>query len=144
MTKQKRVVVGNGMAGARLVEEVLNKGGGDKFEISVFGDEPHGNYNRILLSGVLSGTHSEDNIFINPLEWYEKNNVKLFAGVRAIGVDRKAQTLYAAGGHRVPYDKLVIATGSVPLCRRWTGSTKTTAPFGPASSSSVPSTIACR
>ena len=60
MTMQKLVVVGNGMAGARLVEEVLAKGGGDQFDISIFGDEPHGNYNRILLSGVLSGTHSEE------------------------------------------------------------------------------------
>ena len=115
MTKQKLVVVGNGMAGARLVEEVLSKGGGDQFEISVFGEEPHGNYNRILLSGVLAGTHCGENIFINPLEWYEKNNVKLYAGVRAIGVDRNAKTLFAAGGHVVRYDKLVIATGSEPF-----------------------------
>ena len=115
MTKQKLVVVGNGMAGAGLVEEALAKGGGNQFDISIFGDEPHGNYNRILLSGVLSGTHSEENIFINPLEWYEKNNVTLYAGVRAIGIDRKAQTIYAAGGNLVPYDKLVIATGSVPF-----------------------------
>ena len=115
MTKQKLVVVGNGMAGARLVEEALAKGGGDQFDISIFGDEPRGNYNRILLSGVLSGTHSEENIFINPLEWYEKNNVTLYAGIRAIGIDRKAQTIYAAGGNLVPYDKLVIATGSVPF-----------------------------
>ena len=115
MTKQKLVVVGNGMAGARLVEEVLGKGGRDQFDISMFGDEPYGNYNRILLSGVLSGTHNEENIFINPLEWYEKNNVTLYAGARAIGVDRRAQTLHASGGFAVQYDKLVIATGSVPF-----------------------------
>ena len=115
MTKQKLVVVGNGMAGARLVEEVLGKGGRDQFDISMFGDEPYGNYNRILLSGVLSGTHNEENIFINPLEWYEKNNVTLYAGARAIGVDRRAQTLHASGGLSVQYDKLVIATGSVPF-----------------------------
>ena len=115
MTKQKLVVVGNGMAGARLVEEVLGKGGRDQFDISMFGDEPYGNYNRILLSGVLSGTHNEENIFINPLEWYEKNNVTLYAGARAIGVDRRAQTLHASGGLSVKYDKLVIATGSVPF-----------------------------
>ena len=115
MTKQKLVVVGNGMAGARLVEEVLGKGGRDQFDITMFGDEPYGNYNRILLSGVLSGTHNEENIFINPLEWYEKNNVTLYAGARAIGVDRRAQTLHASGGLSVQYDKLVIATGSVPF-----------------------------
>ena len=89
MEKQKLVVIGNGMAGARLVEEVLNRGGGEQFDISVFGEEPHGNYNRILLSGVLSGTHNQDDIYINPLEWYERNNVKLYAGVRAIGIDRR-------------------------------------------------------
>ena len=65
MEKQKLVVIGNGMAGARLVEEVLTRGGGDQFDISVFGEEPHGNYNRILLSGVLSGTHDQDDIYIS-------------------------------------------------------------------------------
>ena len=115
MEKRKLVVIGNGMAGARLVEEVLNRGGGEQFDISVFGEEPHGNYNRILLSGVLSGTHDQDDIYINPLEWYERNNVKLYAGVRAIGIDRRGKTVYAAGGHLVPYNKLVIATGSVPF-----------------------------
>ena len=115
MDKERLVVVGNGMAGARLVEEVLSRGGADRFDISVFGEEPYGNYNRILLSGALSGTHSPDDIYINPLEWYERNDVTLHAGVRAIGIDRRAKTVYAAGGHLVPYDKLVIATGSVPF-----------------------------
>ena len=113
-TTQKLVVVGNGMAGARLVEEVLAKGGGDQFEVTMFGDEPFGNYNRILLSGVLAGTHSDADIYINPLEWYERNNVNLRAGVRAIGIDRQSKTVYATGGHLVPYDKLVLATGSLP------------------------------
>ncbi len=115
MKKQKLVVVGNGMAGARLVEEVLDKGGRDRFVISMFGEELHGNYNRILLSGVLSGSHGQNDIYINPLEWYERNNVILHAGVRAIGIDRKAKTVHAAGGYQEPYDKLVIATGSVPF-----------------------------
>ena len=115
MEKEKLVVIGNGMAGARLVEDVLSRGGGDKFDISVFGDEPRGNYNRILLSGVLSGTHDPDDIYINPMEWYERNDVTLYAGVRAIGIDRRGKTVYAAGGHLVPYDKLVVATGSVPF-----------------------------
>ena len=70
------------MAGARLVEDLIARGGGDRFDIIVFGDEPHGNYNRILLSGVLAGTHDPQDIFINPLEWYEENGVTLHAGVR--------------------------------------------------------------
>ena len=116
MTKKQRlVVIGNGMAGARLVEEVLARRGGDLFEIVVFGDEPHGNYNRILLSSVLSGTHDPQAIFINPLEWYEKNGVKLHAGVRVNDIDRVARKVYGTGGVSVEYDKLVIATGSTPF-----------------------------
>lgn len=115
MEKQKLVVIGNGMAGARLVEEVLSRGGGEKFDISVFGEEPRGNYNRIMLSGVLSGSRDQDDIYINPLDWYERNGVKLYAGVRAIGIDRRSKSVYGAGGHLAPYDKLVIATGSVPF-----------------------------
>lgn len=111
---QKLVVIGNGMAGARFVEEVLAKGGGEQFEVTMFGDEPYGNYNRILLSGVLAGTHSDADIYINPLDWYERNNVNLRARVRAIGIDRLSKTVYATGGHLVPYDKLVLATGSLP------------------------------
>ncbi len=102
------------MAGARLVEEVLAKGGGGKFEVTIFGDEPFVNYNRILLSGVLSGTQSDTDICINPLDWYERNNVNLRAGVRAIGIDRQSKTVYATGRHLVPYDKVVLANGNLP------------------------------
>ena len=113
--KQKLVVVGNGMAGARFVEEVLSLGGQDQYDITVFGEEPYGNYNRILLSGVLAGTHDAKDIFINPLPWYEENDITLHAGVRVIGIDRKSKTAYGAGGLLVPYDKLVVATGSSPF-----------------------------
>ena len=113
--KQKLVVVGNGMAGARFVEEVLSLGGQEQYDITVFGEEPYGNYNRILLSGVLAGTHDPKDIFINPLSWYEEHNITLHAGVRVIGIDRKSKTAYGAGGLLVPYDKLVVATGSSPF-----------------------------
>ena len=113
--KQKLVVVGNGMAGARFVEEVLSLGGQDQYDITVFGEEPYGNYNRILLSGVLAGTHDAKDIFINPLPWYEENDITLHAGVRVIGIDRKSKTAYGAGRLLVPYDKLVVATGSSPF-----------------------------
>ncbi len=110
--KQKLVVVGNGMAGARFVEEMVALGGQDIYDIEVIGEESCGNYNRILLSGVLSGSHDADDIFINPLQWYEENDVTLHAGVRAIGIDRKGKMAYGSGGLLLPYDKLVIATGS--------------------------------
>ena len=110
--KQKLVAIGNGMAGARLVEEVVSLGGQESYDITVLGEESCGNYNRILLSGVLSGSHDPDDIFINPLDWYEENGVELHAGVRVIGIDRKGQMAYGSGGLLVPYDKLVIATGS--------------------------------
>ncbi len=69
--KQKLVVIGNGMAGARTVEEILARGGGEQFDITMFGDEPYGNYNRILLSNVLNGTQDAAEIFLNPLDWYD-------------------------------------------------------------------------
>ncbi len=110
--KQKLVVIGNGMAGARFVEEVVGLGGQDAYDITVIGEESCGNYNRILLSGVLSGSHDAEDIFINPLDWYAENGVTLHAGVRAIGIDRKGKMAYGSGGLLLPYDKLVIATGS--------------------------------
>ena len=70
------------MAGARFVEDLLARGGRERFDITVFGDEPHGNYNRILLSGVLAGTYDARDISINPLEWYAANGVTLHAGAR--------------------------------------------------------------
>jgi nitrite reductase (NADH) large subunit len=113
--KQRLVVIGNGMAGARLVEDVLARGGGDQFEIVIFGDEPYGNYNRILLSSVLSGTHDPKDIFINPLGWYQDNNVKLHAGVRVIAIDREKRLVHGANDVSEHYDHLVIATGSSPF-----------------------------
>jgi nitrite reductase (NADH) large subunit len=113
--KKKLVVIGNGMAGARCVEEILARGGADQFEITMFGDEPYGNYNRILLSDVLNGSHDESEIFLNPLSWYEENGVKLHAGVRAVSILRHACTVIGDNGLEEPYDQLIIATGSVPF-----------------------------
>jgi nitrite reductase (NADH) large subunit len=113
--KKKLVVIGNGMAGARLVEDILARGGGELFEIVIFGDEPYGNYNRILLSSVLSGSHEPKDIFINPLAWYDENNVKLNAGVRVERIDRTGRKVYGSGGVIEIYDCLVIATGSSPF-----------------------------
>ncbi|HEY4630527.1 MAG TPA: nitrite reductase large subunit NirB, partial [Blastococcus sp.] len=106
------VVVGNGMAGARFVEEVLDRGGADQFRITVFGDEPHGNYNRIMLSPVLAGEEHEDDIVLNSHEWYADNGVVLRAGTRVERIDTAAKLVYAADGTATPYDHLVLATGS--------------------------------
>ena len=112
MTKLRLVVVGNGMAGARAVEEVLARGGGDQFDIVMFGDEPYGNYNRILLSSILSGTQDAAEIFINPLDWYRENNIVLHAGAPVVKIDRAAKIVTSESGVRESYDKLLIATGS--------------------------------
>jgi nitrite reductase (NADH) large subunit len=113
--KQKLVVIGNGMAGARAVEEILARGGGDQFDITMFGDEPTGNYNRIRLSNVLNGTDNEEEIFLNSLSWYRENNIRLLAGVRAAGLLRRAKLVFGEDGEAEPYDKLIIATGSRPF-----------------------------
>jgi nitrite reductase (NADH) large subunit len=112
MAKQKLVVVGNGMAGARAVEEVLARGGADQFDIVMFGEEPYGNYNRILLSNILSGAQDASEIFINPLDWYAQNSITLHAGARVSDIDRAAKVVVSETGIRERYDKLMIATGS--------------------------------
>jgi nitrite reductase (NADH) large subunit len=105
------VVVGNGMAGARTVEEILARGGGERFRITMFGDEPYGNYNRIMLSHVLAGEDS-DEIYLNPLDWYIENDITLYAGVRVVRVDRFAKKVFGNDGTILAYDKLILATGS--------------------------------
>ncbi|BEP13381.1 nitrite reductase large subunit NirB [Acidothermaceae bacterium B102] len=112
ITKAKLVVIGNGMAGARALEEILRRGGGDLFDVTVFGDEPYGNYNRILLSNVLAGIEDTAEIYLNPLEWYADNGIELRAGVRVVRVDRFARVVHADDGTAMRYDRLVIATGS--------------------------------
>jgi nitrite reductase (NADH) large subunit len=113
--KRKLVVIGNGMAGARTVEEILARGGGSQFEITMFGDEPTGNYNRILLSNVLNGSYQEEEIFLNPLSWYTENGIHLHAGMRAAGLLRRAKLVYGEDGSAEPYDQLIVATGSRPF-----------------------------
>jgi nitrite reductase (NADH) large subunit len=110
--RQHLVVIGNGMAGARTVEEILARGGGEMFSITMFGDEPYGNYNRIMLSHVLSGEEKDTDIFLNTLEWYADNDITLCAGVRIERIDRFAKVVFGDDGSVTPYDKLIIATGS--------------------------------
>ena len=112
LNKQNLVVVGNGMAGARTVEEILARGGGEQFNITIFGDEPYGNYNRILLSNVLNGSQNESEIYLNPLEWYVENDIKLHCGVMADSILRRSRIVLGCDGTSEPYDKLIISTGS--------------------------------
>ncbi len=109
--KEKLVVIGNGMAGMRTVEELL-KIAPDAYDISVFGEEPYGNYNRIMLSPVLAGEKTIDEIMLNDLQWYEDNNITLYKGVKATGIDRKKRTVTGDDGKTASYDRLLIATGS--------------------------------
>jgi nitrite reductase (NADH) large subunit len=114
MDKPSLVVVGNGMAGMRTVEELL-KLDPDRYRITVFGAEPHGNYNRILLSPVLAGEKTVDDIMLHTREWYAANGISLHAGDPAVRIDRKRRIVEASSGLAVPYDRLLIATGSKPF-----------------------------
>lgn len=113
MTRKRRlVVVGNGMAGARLVEEIVARGGSDLYDIVVYGDEPYGNYNRILLSNVLARSQSPEDIFLNPIDWYAENGVTLKAGVKVRRLERRMKRVWDSDGLSIRYDTLVLATGS--------------------------------
>ncbi|MFG1781504.1 nitrite reductase large subunit NirB [Rhodococcus oryzae] len=111
---RRLVVIGNGMAGARTVEEILARGGRDQFDITMIGDEPYGNYNRIMLSHVLAGESSteDEDLILNPMSWYRENGVTLYAGDRAIRLDRFAKTVTCESDREVDYDVLIVATGS--------------------------------
>lgn len=112
--RQRLVVIGNGMAGMRTVEELLARAP-VRYDITVFGAEPHPNYNRIMLSSVLAGEKQVEDIVINPLSWYAENGITLHAGDPVVAIDAAARTVTAASGLSVPYDKLLLATGSKPL-----------------------------
>ncbi|HIJ44016.1 MAG TPA: NAD(P)/FAD-dependent oxidoreductase, partial [Rhodospirillaceae bacterium] len=112
--KPRLVVIGNGMAGMRTFEELL-KLAPDLYQITVFGAEPHGNYNRILLSPVLAGEMSLDEIMINTEQWYEDNAITLLKGKEVVKIDRLKRVVTAADGTEAPYDRLLLATGSDPI-----------------------------
>lgn len=112
--KRKLVLVGNGMAGMNVVEQIV-KLAPEAFDITVFGAEPHPNYNRIQLSYVLEGSKTMDDIVLNSLEWYRDNGIALHTGKPVTGIDTAAKTIYAEDGLSVPYDVLILATGSNPI-----------------------------
>src|SRR5215471_19429204 len=120
--KERLVVVGNGMAGTACIEQILKYAA--RFEITVFGDETHVNYNRIMLSSVLAGEKCADEIVLNGLDWYEKHGITLRLGVRVVGIDPTAKTVTGDDGSVTPYDKLLLATGSSALIPPMEGAEK--------------------
>lgn len=112
--KQRLVVVGNGMAGIRTVEELLALAP-DLYDITVFGAEPHTNYNRILLSPVLAGEQTLQDIVLNDEDWYARNGIRLLRNCKVTRVDRARRIVQAEDGTEAPYDRLLLATGSNPF-----------------------------
>lgn len=114
MPQQKLVLIGNGMAGIRCLDEIL-KIAPDRFEVTVFGSEKHPNYDRIQLSKVLQGDTKIEDITLNDWNWYEENHILLYSGESVVKVDTDKQVVYSDKGRELAYDKLIIATGSVPF-----------------------------
>jgi nitrite reductase (NADH) large subunit len=112
--KPHLIVIGNGMAGCRAVEEILERDA-SRFHITIFGAEPRVNYNRIMLSPLLAGEKSFEDIIINGQEWYDDNGIELVAGDPVVAIDRAAKTVIARSGRVEAYDKLILATGSDPF-----------------------------
>ncbi len=111
MDKKKLVMIGNGMAGVRTIEEIL-KLNPAQFDIIIFGNEPHPNYNRIQLSTVLQGDTTVDDIIMNSWDWYKHNNIELFTGEAIVKIDSDKKTVVSEKGRTGEYDELIIATGS--------------------------------
>lgn len=111
--RRKLVLIGNGMAGINALEQLLKLT--NSFDISVYGEEPYPNYNRIQLSYVLEGSKTIDEIVLNDRKWYEDNGIELHTGTKVVKIDTEAKRLYTSDGDDAPYDVLIIATGSRPF-----------------------------
>lgn len=120
MNKQKLVVIGNGMAGMKCIEELLNIDD-SKYEITVFGSEPYPNYNRIMLSKVLQGNSSLEDIMIHPWSWYKEKGIQLHTGTAVTKIDPRAKLVETDKGVKTPYDRLILATGSSAFIPRLPG-----------------------
>ncbi|MEN4981459.1 nitrite reductase small subunit NirD [Acinetobacter modestus] len=112
--KLKLVLIGNGLAGMRCLEDLLDMAP-DRYEVTVIGEEPWGNYNRIMLSPVLSGEKTIEDIMLHPHAWYSDKGIKFIADDPAIKIDRTRKTVHTEKGETVDYDRLIIATGSKPF-----------------------------
>lgn len=114
MGKQKLVLIGNGMAGVRCIEEILAIAP-DRFDITIFGSEPHPNYNRIMLSKVLQGSTTVNDITMNDWQWYQDKGITLYAGDSVVRIDTVKRKVVSEKGKTVEYDQLILATGSLPF-----------------------------
>ena len=112
--RENLVLVGNGMAGVRTLEELL-KHGDDQYHITVVGAEPHPNYNRIMLSPVLASEKTVNDIVLNSREWYAENNIELITGDAVAEISRVRKSVITESGKEIPYDRLLLATGSNPF-----------------------------
>ncbi len=116
------VVVGNGMAGVACVEQILKHQ--HDYEITIFGDETHVNYNRILLSSVLAGEKSSDEIVLNDFAWYQSNHIRARLGIRVVDIDGERNAVIDENGAVTEFDKLILATGSSAFMPPIAGSDK--------------------
>src|SRR5690606_34540562 len=114
MKKSRLVLVGNGMAGVRTLEELL-KLAPDLYDITVYGAEPFPNYNRIMLSPVLTGEQTIHDIILNDESWYAEHGITLRLNCTVTHIDRARRLVHADDGTATPYDKLLLATGSNPF-----------------------------
>lgn len=112
--RERLVVIGNGMAGCRAVEEILSRDAG-RYAVTIFGAEPRVNYDRIMLSPVLAGEKTYEEIIINDQKWYDDNDIELVSGDAVIAIKRESKEIVSASGRVTPYDRLLIATGSDPF-----------------------------
>lgn len=115
MEKKRIVLVGNGMAGVNVIEQLLKLAGDGAFDITIFGEEPYPNYNRILLSSVLAGEMDLNSIVLHGWEWYRSHGIRLYTGQRVTKIDRERRTVTSDQSVTVPYDELILATGSLPF-----------------------------
>src|ERR1700734_2798979 len=106
------VFAGNGMSGVACVEELIKSG--QVFDITIFGDETHSNYDRALLSSVLAGERDIDSITLNDIEWYQEHGIRTRLGIRVEEIDRLNHPVRSTDGDWTRYDKLILATGSSP------------------------------
>ncbi|SET59134.1 nitrite reductase large subunit NirB [Paenibacillus sp. NFR01] len=120
--KEKLVLIGNGMAGIGTIEQIIKLGGA--YDITVFGSEPYPNYNRIMLSYVLEGSKTIEDIILNDRKWYEDNKITLHTSCAVARIDTEARQVIAEDGTKVPYDKVIVATGSTSFILPVPGSDK--------------------
>jgi nitrite reductase (NADH) large subunit len=107
------IFAGNGMSAVACVEELLKTG--QAFDITIFGDEPHANYDRALLPSVLAGERDPDSIVLNDIEWYQEHGIRTRLGIRVEEIDRFGRAVRSSDGDWTSYDKLILATGSSPV-----------------------------